>query len=176
MERKNLLFLIFFSMLFLVGCNNDQVTEVPDNAPVENDDGKMDMSGKRDENQTKDPTQKTENQVNTNTEQELFPFTSFDLDVKYDGNREFDVDYENDREGMEAELKDEINNEHLRGDEAFERIRPIFESFTFTKDTPMEEVISEVLQAFNLEDNYIEFDLDIDFSDGTERDYEDGNG
>ena len=43
-------------------------------------------------------------------------FTSFDLDIDYADNKEFDVDYENDTDGMEAELKDTVKgNEHLQG-------------------------------------------------------------
>lgn len=191
LKRKTLLYLIFASILILFGCNGDdhQVTGDPENGTVEQDDHQNRDTSNDKNDQADDTSQETVEQNNMKSGQTLFPFSSFDLDVEYEGNREFDVDYEDhinevdddndqddDNEGIEAEIKDELNNEHLRGNEAFERLRPIFESFTFTKDTPKEEVISEVLKAFNLKDDYIEFDLDIDFSDGIERDYEDRNG
>ena len=47
----------------------------------------------------------------------------------------------------------------------------MFQSFKFNKDTAEEEVIKEVLNAFNLPDNYQKFDLEIRFADGTEKEY-----
>lgn len=150
---KNFLFL-FLATMILSGCNgNDNVSSPPENASVEKD----------------TPSPSTDNNEQNDY---LFAFTSFDLDVDFGGNRSFEVHYENEVDGMEAEIEDNvINNENVKGNEAFERLRPIFENFTFDQTTLDDKVIAEVLEAFNLNTDYIDFELDIRFNDGTEREY-----
>jgi|GEM_PF-2589509 len=165
---KKILYLFILSVaFFMVGCDSDDEVavnpgpDIKDDQVTENQEGNPGTEGKSEENQ------------GTGTGQTFFLFTSFDLDVKYDVNKEYEIEYEQDRDGLEAELKDDLNNEVLRGEAAFERLRPIFESFTFTKDTERDEVIREVLEAFSLTADYREFDLEIDFSDGTKKEYHD---
>lgn len=156
MKFFNSFLFLFLTTMILSGCNvndNDNVSAPPENASVEQDNH-------------------PQNAENNTQSDNLFAFTSFDLDVDFPGDKSFEVDYENDADGMEVEIEDNIvHNETLRGDEAFERLRPIFENFTFDKTTSEDKVISEVLKAFNLPTNYTDFDLDIRFNDGTEREY-----
>nr|WP_106782769.1 YusW family protein [Lysinibacillus timonensis] len=158
--------------LILSGCNadDDQVTNVPENVPVEQD-GAVTQNGTTTQNGTNTQTDATTQSDTNQTEQATIPFTNFDLDVKYDNNQEYDVDYESEQNGMEAEIKDDRANNQLKGDEAFAVLQPIFEQLTFNKETPEEEVISEVVNAFNLDGNYQEFELDVEFPDGTEKEY-----
>ena len=173
MRKQNLLLTAPVFALFLMGCNtdDDKVTNVPDNAPVEG------TTATTQTNQTATNTQSETNQT-TNTQNNTvgttnaaFNFTDFDLDVEYGVNQEYDVDYENDHEGMEAEIKDDKGNNRLRGNEAFEFLKPIFESLTFDQNTPNAEVISEVINAFKLDDNYRTFELEVTFTDGTKKEY-----
>lgn len=146
---------LLLTIVILQGCNTndkDNVSAPPENAPIENEDNTINSQ---------------ENKENENS----FKFTSFDLDVNYKGNKSFDVNYENETDGMEAKIEDQVNNETLRGDDAFTQLSPIFESFTFDKTTPDDEVISEILKAFNLDTNYSKFELDVDFTDGTSKEY-----
>jgi hypothetical protein len=153
MRFFKILFYTITVLLMLQGCNDDKdnVSNPPEDVPTENE----------------------TNNADTDVQNETsFDFTSFDLDVDYEDNNSYNVDYENENDGMEAKLNDTINNETLQGDEAFERLRPIFEDFTFNKDTSNDEVINEVLQAFGLSDDYTKFELEIQFTDGTEKEYE----
>ncbi len=153
---KKILFLLYLMAIVLVlqGCNNDEdnVTDPPNNAPVENND---DTSGDNQDGQ----------------DEPLFNFTSFDLDIDYEDNKEIDVDYENENDGMEAEFKDTVNDERLSGDEAFDKLRPIFEELTFDQNTENETVISEVLSAFDLNNEFTKLELEVKFTDGTEKEY-----
>jgi len=159
--------------LFLMGCNtdDDKVTNVPDNAPVEG------TTATNQANQTNTNTQNGADQTNTQNNTEgttgaAFNFTDFDLDVDYGNNQEYDVDYDNEPNGMEAEIKDDKGNTRLKGDKAFAVLSPIFESLTFDQNTPNEEVISEVLNAFSLDENYRSFELEVQFTDGTKKEYQ----
>jgi len=93
------------------------------------------------------------------------------LDVEYAENKEYDVDYESESNGLEAEIKDDISNTQIKGDEAFEVLRSIFEQLKFDKDTPNEEVVSEVTKAFDLDEDFQKFELEVKFLDGTEKEY-----
>lgn len=148
MKISTLFFALLFSLFLLQGCNN---------APVEQDDDHVTNS------ETNNKNKKTEN---------VFNFTSFDLDVDYTNNKSYEADYDNDPNGVEATIQDEIANKTLKGDEAFQQLSPIFEQLKFDKTTPNEEVISEVLKVFNLNNNFTKFDLDVEFQDGTEKEYQ----
>ena len=137
----------------LVGCgDSEEATNLPENAPTE---------------------QNTMNQTSTVTEttDAPFNFTHFDLDIEYADDKSYDVSYENEASRAEAQIEDEVNNTKLEGNEATNKLVPIFESFTFDKDTPDEEVIDEVLQKFEQPDSFLELELEIKFADGTVKEY-----
>jgi len=147
---------IFF-LFTITGCNadNENVTEVPEDVPVEEE-------GPKNQSDTEQ------------TKESLFNFTNFDLDVEYAENKEYDVDYESESNELEAEIKDDISNTQVKGDEAFEVLRPIFEQLKFDKDSPNEDVVSEVTKAFDLDEEYQKFELEVKFLDGTEKEYNNG--
>ena len=98
-------------------------------------------------------------------------FAEFNLDVDYSPTVKYEASLEKDVDGYEAQIEDEVNNENLRGNKAFDKLNPILEKLKFDSTTPNEEVIEEVLTAFGLENNFVEFDLDVLFSDGTQKEY-----
>ena len=69
----------------LYGCNKNEVKDVPATAPVETN---------------------TAQQENA-TVATSFTFTEFSLDVEYSATESYEVDYENKKSGMEAELEDD---------------------------------------------------------------------
>lgn len=165
---KKLLSLTMCAGLLVLGaCGNndandkDTVKNPPENAPVENgnDNDTVDNTGSSTDNK--------QNTANTDS----IPFISFDLDVDYDNFKSFEVDYDNETDGMEAKIEDELNNRTLRGDEALAELRSRFESYKFDKNTAPDEVINEVIKSFDLKDNYKQVDLEIKFADGTEKEY-----
>mgnify|MGYP001220131177 FL=1 len=100
------------------------------------------------------------------------PFDQFDLEVIYENAVSYEVDFEKDGDRIEVEIDDDLNQAKKQGEEALSELEPIFHRLTFDEDTPNEEVIAEVLESFQLEDNFEKFELEVDFTTGTEKEYE----
>ncbi|KOS67161.1 hypothetical protein AEA09_15035 [Lysinibacillus contaminans] len=152
---KNLKLLLAVPLVagVLYGCNKDEVKDVPENAPVE---------------ETNTEKQKNENAAKST----LFNFTEFSLDVDYSATESYDVDYDNERTGMEAELEDDRKNEKLYGDEAFTKLEPLFKQLTFDSTTSNDEVIDQVISVFNIADDYQSIEVEVKFEDGTEKEFQ----
>jgi YusW-like protein len=136
----------FLSLFLLTACNDDKVENPPENAPAEN-------------------------QSNETSNEAAFNFTNFDLEVEYKDNKAIDVDYENEKNGMEASYQDDLADQNLTSDEAMEKLTPIFEGLSFDQNTEDQEVINQVKDAFSVEDNYQKIELEVKFPDGTEKEY-----
>ena len=173
---KNMKWLaIPLSLLVLAACgnNNDEVTNTPENAPTEgttNNNATTDNNGTTNNDMNGEGATTTNNTV-TNANNNAFDFTHFSLDVEYANAQEFDVEYENEQSGVEASYEDNVNNNRYYGNDAYDRMDPVFKTFKFNKDTSEDEVIKEVLNAFNLPADYQKFDLEVRFADGTEKEY-----
>ncbi|URM32661.1 YusW family protein [Cytobacillus firmus] len=144
--KLNLIISASLSALLLTACNDDKVENPPENAPAEN-------------------------QNNVTSNEAAFNFTNFDLEVEYKDNKTIDVDYENEKNGMEAAYQDDLADQNLTSDEAMEKLTPIFEGLSFDQNTEDQEVINQVKNAFSVEDNYQKFELEVKFPDGTEKEY-----
>lgn len=142
---KNLKLLLVVPLVAgaLYGCNKNEVKDVPASAPVE-----------------------------TNVaEVAMFTFTEFSLDVEYSATESYEVDYENRRSGMEAEIEDDRSNEKLRGDEAYTKLEPLFKKLTFDSATPNDEVIEQVISVFPIGDDYQSIKVEVEFEDGTKKEF-----
>ncbi|MFF2286789.1 YusW family protein [Peribacillus butanolivorans] len=125
------------------------------------------------------PVEENENQAETNTETGTYnnkklPFTfkDFQLEVDYTGNdNEYEAEYDAMGAQTEASIDDQLNKHEVHSDEAMEELTPILEKLTFTKDSSDDEVIQDVTKAFNLKDDYEEFDLEVTYDDGTKKEY-----
>ena len=139
--------------MFLAACgdDNETATNVPDDAPTEQETNSSDTI--KDNNSADAP----------------FMFTHFNLSVDYAGNKSYDIDYENESTGAEAKIEDDFNNKVVQGNEAVDELVPIFEKFSFDAATDNDKIIDEVLNALNLSTDYQEFDLEVRFVDGVEK-------
>ncbi len=110
----------------------------------------------------------------TNEEaQSEFGFRSFDLDIDTAEKRDaIEASFDLDMSETEAEYKSKLDNIRLSGDKAYSELQPIFKELGLTKDMTREEVIEKVSQAFGAAD-YTKFDLEIEFSDGSEQEFSD---
>ncbi|WP_404456624.1 YusW family protein [Oceanobacillus kapialis] len=162
--KKRILWIGSFMILplLLVACgDNDEVEN-----PPQNDTGE-EQQHQADENST-NVTDNTD--TNTNTE---YGFTKFDLEADYeDTNDALDVDYENEeKDKMEASYRNKSQDIDLNGDQAMEELDSIFSSFNFDESTPEEEVLNAITEAFNIPEEAQNLELEIEFSDGTEKEY-----
>jgi hypothetical protein len=98
-------------------------------------------------------------------------FIEFSLDVDYLNKENYDAEYDQENDKLEASIEDDRNQENLNGNAAYERLNPLLEKLTFDATTPDDQVIAEVLKVFSLDDNYTEFDLEVTFHDGTRAEY-----
>ncbi|WP_052948860.1 YusW family protein [Mesobacillus campisalis] len=159
------------STLFLAGtlaacgANND-TNDTP--APPQDNNNATQQENNNNNNQGNNASQQENASQNAQT---TFNFTDFDLDVDYGSQESYEVDYEHEKEETETKLEDDRNNIQLEGQEAFDQLRPQLEKLTFDQNTSDDEVISEVLKAFSLGDDYKEFELEVKFNDGTEKEY-----
>jgi hypothetical protein len=110
----------------------------------------------------------------TNEEvQSEFGFRSFDLDIDTANKRDaIEASFDLDMSETEAEYKNKLNDIRLSGDKAYSELQPIFKELGITKDMAREEVIEKVSQAFGAAD-YTEFDLEIEFTVGSEQEFSD---
>lgn len=101
-------------------------------------------------------------------------FSEIEIDVDYVDGSDFEVDIDKDGQGnYQAKLEDEINNKKLKGIEAFDALYPALQKLEITKDSSQDEVINQVISAFELNGDYKEIDVEIIFSDGTKIEFED---
>jgi len=137
--------------IILYGCNKDEVKDVPANAPAD-----------------QNATQQT---GDTPTDQVTFNFIEFSLDVDYSATESYEVEYEDKKTGIEAKLQDDRKNEKLQGDEAYTKLEPLFKQLNFDSTTPNDEVIDQVINVFNIEDNYQSVEVDVEFVDSNEKEF-----
>lgn len=143
--------------IVLVACgDNDEVENPPENAAEGN------------QQQTEE-----NNTANESTDNTGYKFTHFDLDADYqDNNDALDVDYENEtNDQMEASYLDQSQDIDLNGDAAMEELDSMFSSFNFDENTPDEEVLNAVSEAFSIPEDAQNIELEIQFSGGAEKEY-----
>lgn len=163
---------IVIVFLSLMACgNNDEVENPPENAMNDNQENQQaaDQGTQTDNSQEGQP--QTENEANNTNNG--YGFVAFDLEADYEElDDALDVDYENDKdEEMEASYHFRSEGFDLKGDEAMEELDSIFSSFPFDENTSDEEVLSEVSEAFNIPEDAPNIELEIEFNNGTEKEY-----
>ena len=157
----------FAAMLVLAGCGDDDEVKNP---PVEKNENQSQTTP---ETGTEENENQSQTAPETGSEENLpFAFKAFKLEVDHKGD---DNDYEAEYDAMgaqtEASIEDELNKHEVRGDEAMEELTPILEKLKFTQDSTDDEVIQEVSKAFDVKDDYQEFELEVTFNDGKTKVY-----
>ncbi|WP_313894043.1 YusW family protein [Psychrobacillus sp.] len=100
-----------------------------------------------------------------------FGFRSFDLEVDTKDHKDaIEASFDIDVSETEAEYVNRMEPLDLKGDKAFSELEPIFKELELTKDMSKDEVIEKVSKAFEVED-YTNFELEVEFSDGDNKDY-----
>lgn len=94
-----------------------------------------------------------------------FGFDKFELEIEFDEHDAIKINYDVTGK-VEADFENTFENFDLEGGEAMNKIRELFIYLLLTKDTPKDEVVTKILQFYNLKD-YSKFELDVNFDEGT---------
>ena len=92
----------------------------------------------------------------------------FDLEIDIDEKDAIEIHYEVNKQNntFKAEYENNIENFHLRDEDAMNAIDQFFMNVKIAKDKPKEEIMREILEYLNIE-GYSKFDLEIKFDDDT---------
>lgn len=179
-SMSRIILLLFSSVLFLgiIGCSmneDDSPPPVEDEPTVETDEGTDDTTSEddtsNDDTTSEDNTSKDE-AAEEDSDADAHNYIDFELDVDYGENKEYDAEYELENGNVDAEIEDDLNNVKLEGDEAFDKLEPMLKELNIEQNTSKEDAIKDTLTVFDLPDDYIKFDLEITFEDGTKVEFE----
>ena len=151
----------------LSACNDDGNKVISDPKENESNNSVNETTDNNNNNTTTNDTERTSVKVGDVN----YAFTEFDLDVEYENDNSYEVEYENDGNYIYAKLKDGPINVTHKGDKAYDRLVYPLKQLTFDETTSDEDVRKEVIKAFNLEDNYQSFELEVKFQNGEEKHY-----
>lgn len=118
-------------------------------------------------------TETSGDQTGMKSKMEELDYAEFEIEVDYGNDKEYEAKIETDDGMLESKLEDELNNRKVRGQEAFDEIYPKLKNLSFTKDMPKDEAIRNALEAFDLPDDYVKFEMEVTFHDNTEVSIED---
>lgn len=175
MKRMILFLGMLVLSLVLVACGgNDDADNQSDNMGEDNTAEESEQEA--DDSTVEDDTESDNDTADSDdmkSKMDELDYVDFELEVDYGQDKEYEAEIEQKNGNVKADLEDEINGEDLNGQEAFDKVYPLVEQLTIDKDTEKEDAISEVLDVFDLEDNYTKFELEITFSDGVKMEFED---
>lgn len=163
---KRLLSILTICLLtFMVaGCGND-------NNDNNGNQSTNDNAANEESNNTSNSDQDKNTDTNTSTTNKDIPFNEFSLEVKYPNNQEYEADYDYENNNVDASIEDDVNNTRVTGNDAAKQLGDILKSLDIDAQTSENDVITKVISAFGVSDNYQAIDVDITFTDGTEKEY-----
>ncbi len=103
-------------------------------------------------------------------------FYKFDLEIESDDDDELEVEFEVYRSGqMQAEVEIEVGDRkelELEGQAALDYLLPILENLDIDASMSRQQIVDRVIEAFDWNYGYDEFELEVKFSDGNHIDFE----
>ena len=174
---------VLATALLLGACgNNDTSTEKNTTGTEDTTTG----SGTVSDESTNKPSSDTSNNSTTNNstvsdsdqdymkeKMDKLTYDEFELEVDYGKDKEYEIEIEQDNGKVEATVEDELSNNDLKGRAAFDEIYPKLEKLDITETTSKEQAIQQALDAFNLKDDYVKFDIKVKMPDGQKIQFED---
>ena len=103
-------------------------------------------------------------------------FYKFDLEIESDDDDELEVEFEVYRSGeMKAEFEIEVGDRkemELEGQAALDKLLPILKKLDIDASMSQQQIVERVIDAFDWNYGYDEFELEVKFLDGSRIDFE----
>lgn len=133
-----------------------------------NVDDEMDESSNEDENEEDEDADAEEDWY------EDLPYDEFELEAEY-SHGEYEAEYEYEGGNPEAEIEDTRDGEdiELEGEEALEELSAILPEMDVGENSGDDEVLEAAIDAFELDEDYSELEVEIEFLDDGETEVED---
>lgn len=142
--------LIVFFMVLLAACNQDNTA--PDNPKI----NEMSNDANHEQNEMVEKI-------------ESLPFYKFELDVEYQNDMDVSIELERNPSGnIDVEYEDARNDIRSYGKEAFDLLYPKLKKLSIDNNASEEQAVNEVMKVFELDENYLELELNIIFHDSTQ--------
>ncbi|GEM_PF-2515294 len=171
MKKVLLPTILLIVTLMTAACGDDDtVTDSTPNNQAEteqdtNTDALDETTDNTDTNTDNNPSNKDDMKINYN-------FNNFSLEADVENEDDaIDVEYEVETDETEASYFDKQQGINLVGNEAMDELDSIFNTFSFDENTADEEVLNEVIEAFNIPEDATNIELEIDYKSGVEKEY-----
>src|SRR5699024_4809232 len=179
MRKVIVLFSAIFMVLFLAACSTDDGADSGDDNDVptaedeaentdeqdqaDDDNNDIDESVEGEEDKDVDDSQQAEDQADMKKLMDDLNTDELDIEISYGSDQEYEVEIDHHDNGdIGADVEDEVSGEDLDNDlDAFNKLYPLVKQLEIEQDTDKEEVIQQVLDVFDLEDNYEKFEVEI---------------
>lgn len=101
-----------------------------------------------------------------------FGFTEFSVEAGYpEQDDAIAIKYAEDRDNVFAEYKNRFTEDDLSGDDAMQQMEQSLQKLELTPDIAEEEAITQIIEAFGLEEGYENIEVEVRYPDGTEKEY-----
>lgn len=103
---------------------------------------------------------------------ETFGFTELNIEAEYpEQDDPVEIDYSEDRDNVFAEYKNPLTGDDASGDDALNLMEQSLQKLELTADTSEEEAITQIVEAFGLEENYESIEVEVRYPDGEDKEY-----
>lgn len=164
LKKRSLLAPLLFSSAFLMtACGDDEQV----NEPVNNENQEQTTDSSGTENASPGGGL-DEDSIGGKT----FGFTELDVNVDFpDMDDMIEITYEEERDKVEAEYKNDMTKADLSGNDAMDEIEPGLSQLELTPETADDEVITQVIEAFGIDNGFTEIEVEVRYPDGTDKEY-----
>lgn len=177
MKRTVQLFVVLLLSFFLAACGDqdDNSNAADDNDNADTEDQAQDERDNDNDNEDEMENADSDSDQDMIDKMDELDYAEIEVEIDYGKDDEYEAEIEQDKDKgeIEAELEDEVkDNIDIKGKEAFDKIYPNVKKLTIDQDTSKEDAIDQTLEAFDLDSDYEEFEIEITFHDDTELEFE----
>ena len=116
------------------------------------------------------PPPVTKQQVGSEEEQNPFPYSFFELDVKYHGiDDKLLVQYRYIDDEIYVSYSDHDENTDQDGEEAFRFLLPRLNALSLTKETSAKQLMTGIFEQFPIREDFRLIEVKVRFNDGEEK-------